>query len=208
MSMPIAVGTNRPKLLQEGQSPPPDPPEDELGGSASEPIAFTPYWNEDRAARVAAHCAKALSQLYGPDFKMDREEADMLGPPLSAVLNDWVPLAGAAGDSKLANLLALAGVLVLLVVLRLPAVLEAHGWMPEWAWVSRQRRKEERRGAEGREERAAVTAHAPPGSSPGPAPSSPQPAAPVVDQVGDAAKDRRKFEPVLVGGTEYARVEA
>jgi hypothetical protein len=200
MDEPIAVGTNRPKLLAPDTPPPPEPTEDELGGP-QQPIAPTLYWNEDRAARVAAHCAKSLSMLYGPDFRLDREEADMIGAPLSAVLNDWIPLAGAAGDSKIANLLALAGVLVLLVLLRLPAVLEAHDRLPAWAWVSKQRGSSRRRGAEGREEPAPATADA----SPGPVPSAPQPTAHLV---GDqAVGDQRKFQPVLVGGAEFARTE-
>jgi hypothetical protein len=184
----IQVGVNRPRLLEADAAPPPL-----QEGAPAEPLeALGPYWTADKAARVMAQGGKALSKLYGPDFRLSAVEVDLVGQPLANVLNDWVALpAGEQGD-KLANLLALLAVVALLVAFRLPDILEAHDMLPGWAWSARQRaarprpRQREEQGAE--LERGPELARPP---APPPEPEAPAPAA--------SARDWNRFGPTLVG---------
>lgn len=131
----ISVGSNRPRLLEPGAAPPPEataPPVDPFAPPA-------PYWTADKAAKVMAEGGKALSKLYGPDFRLSGVEVDLVGQPLANVLNDWVALPSGPQGDRIANLLALLAVVALLVAFRLPDILEAHDLLPRWSWARRQR---------------------------------------------------------------------
>jgi hypothetical protein len=144
MAEVITVGRNRPRLL-EPDAAPPDPDRSLSGYQQPEPVQPQgPYWTADKAAHVLAQCGKALSRLYGPDFRMSAVELELVGQPAANVANDWVALPSGPGGDKIANLLALACVLALLVALRLPGILEAHDLLPRWAWARRQKRTQER----------------------------------------------------------------
>jgi hypothetical protein len=133
VSEDITIGTNRPRLLEPGAAPPPE---------VTDPFAApapAPYWTADKAAKVMAEGGKALSKLYGPDFRLSGVEVDLVGQPLANVLNDWVALPSGPQGDKIANLLALVAVIGLLVAFRLPDILEAHDLLPTWAWARRKR---------------------------------------------------------------------
>lgn len=136
----ISVGSNRPRLLEPGAAPPP-----EVAPPVADPFAAPqPYWTADKAAKVMAEGGKALSKLYGPDFRLSSVEVDLVGQPLANVLNDWVALPSGPQGDKIANLLALLAVVALLVAFRLPDILEAHDLLPRWAWARRQRERTRR----------------------------------------------------------------
>lgn len=140
MSEDIQVGSNRPRLLEPGAPPPAAevaPPVDPFAAPA-------PYWTADKAAKVMAEGGKALSKLYGPDFRLAAVEVDLVGQPLANVLNDWVALPSGPEGDKIANLLALLCVVGLLVAFRLPDILEAHDLLPTWSWARRQRERARR----------------------------------------------------------------
>lgn len=182
----ISIGTNRPRLLEPGAPPPPEvtqPPVDPFAVPA-------PYWTADKAAKVMAEGGKALSKLYGPDFRLSSVEVDLVGQPLANVLNDWVALpAGPQGD-KIANLLALLAVIGLLVAFRLPDILDAHDLLPRWSWARRQR---------DRPRRAEQLADDEP-----PAPRrrerEPEPAFEAQADVEPARRDWSRYGPTTVGG--------
>lgn len=183
----IHVGANRPRLLEQGVPPPPASPLTQDPQLLAEPVG--PYWTADKAARVMAEGGKALSKLYGPDFKLSAVEVDLVGQPLANVLNDWVALpAGPQGD-RIANLLALLAVVGLLVAFRLPDILEAHDLLPRWAYARRTR--EQRRPRQETEDRAAAP---PPAGEP--QLEVVQPIAPVVER---GEKDWNKYAPTTVG---------
>jgi hypothetical protein len=135
VSEDIQVGSNRPRLLEPGAAPPAAealPPVDPFAIAA-------PYWTADKAAKVMAEGGKALSKLYGPDFRLSAVEVDLVGQPLANVLNDWVALPSGPQGDRIANLLALLAVVALLLAFRLPDILEAHDLLPAWSWARRQR---------------------------------------------------------------------
>lgn len=118
----LHVGGNTPRLLEEGQAPPP-PPNDQ----PEELNVPHVYWTPDKAAQVVARICHAGSKFYGESIKAASWELDLIGDPAAAVLNDWIPLRVGATSDKTANLIALGVVVVILVLLRLPDILEVHG---------------------------------------------------------------------------------
>jgi hypothetical protein len=124
----LRVGGNAPRLLKEGETPPPAPsqlPPEELE-------APTQYWTPDKAQHVVAQICRAGSKFYGPSVKAAEWELELIGDPAAAVLNDWLPLRVGASSDKTANLIALAAVIGILVLLRLPDILEVHGIIKPW----------------------------------------------------------------------------
>ena len=122
----LRVESNTPRLLEQGELPP-DTREDELP-----PEVPQRYWTPDKAAHVVARIAHAGSKFYGPSVKAAEWELDLISDPAAAVMNDWLPLrVGASGD-KQANLIALVVVVFILVLLRLPDILEVHGVIKPW----------------------------------------------------------------------------
>lgn len=199
--MEINVGANRPRLL-EPDAPAPEPDQSSGLGAPVQQLEAGPYWTADKASRVFAEAGKALSKLYGPEFRMSSIELDLVGQPAANVLNDYAALpSGPAGD-KLANLLALLAVLALLVALRLPSVLEAHDLLPRWAWARRQRERERQTRSDevpppqAAYAGAAAAAPAPPRP---PAPFAPEPE-PAAQPAGWDRGKWDKFGPTTVGG--------
>jgi hypothetical protein len=131
----LRVEQNSPRLLREGEPPPPPANfEDEQ----QPPELPTRYWTPDKAQHVIAQIARAGSKFYGPSVKAAEWELELIGEPAAAVLNDWLPLkVGATGD-KTANLIAFAVVAGILVLLRLPDILEVHGIITPWEKRNRQ----------------------------------------------------------------------
>lgn len=199
--MEIKVGQNRPRVL-DPEAPPPEPDQSLTGiGAVDRPQDAGPYWTADKAARVFAETGKALSKLYGPDFRLSAVEIDLVGQPAANVLNDYVALPSGPGGDRIANLLALLAVLALLVALRLPSVLEAHDMLPRWAWARRQRERAQR--AEGAAE--SVRTASPPPRNPEPAPfvgpgAGLEPAAAEAPAAGWTGDKWAKFGPTTVGG--------
>ena len=169
MSAELRVESNTPRLLERDQAPPPsehDP--DQLPPEVPER-----YWTPEKAAHVVARIAHAGSKFYGPSVKAAEWELDLISDPAAAVMNDFLPLrVGASGD-KQANLIALVVVVFILVLLRLPDILEVHG--VEFPWAKRQRQLN---------------------GTPAPQENRREPAAPQPE-----AAPSTPFEPQLVGAT-------
>lgn len=129
----LRVENNTPRLLEKGESPPPTTTDiDQLP-----PEVPQRYWTPDKAQHVVARLCHAGSKFYGPSVKAAEWELELIGDPAAAVLNDWLPLRVGEGGDRTANLLALGAVVAILVVLRLPDILEVHG--VEFPWAKRQR---------------------------------------------------------------------
>lgn len=128
----LRVESNTPRLLERGEAPPAATPDEQLP-----PDVPVRYWTPDKAQHVVARLCHAGSKFYGPSVKAAEWELELIGEPAAAVLNDFMPLrVGASGD-RTANLIALGAVIAILVVLRLPDILEVHG--VEFPWAKRQR---------------------------------------------------------------------
>lgn len=125
----LRVGGNAPRLLKEGESPPPSPAQ-QLPPEELEVPSL--YWTPDKAQHVVAQICRAGSKFYGPSVKAAEWELELIGDPAAAVLNDWLPLRVGASSDKTANLIALAVVIGILVLLRLPDILEVHGIIKPW----------------------------------------------------------------------------
>lgn len=125
----LHVGSNTPRLLEEGQAPPPPPNSDVPAEELEAPHV---YWTPDKAQHVVAQICRAGSKFYGPSVKAAEWELELIGDPAAAVLNDWLPLRVGASSDKTANLIALAVVVAILVALRLPDILEVHGIIKPW----------------------------------------------------------------------------
>jgi hypothetical protein len=151
----LRVTGNTPRLLDEGASPPPPPNVD----TAEELEVPHVYWTPDKAQHVVAQICRAGSKFYGPSVKAAEWELELIGDPAAAVLNDWMPLRIGASSDKSANLIALFVVVCILVLLRLPDILEVHGVIKPWKQKG--------------EQQPAVRESAPPP----PAPTTPAPAA-------------------------------
>ena len=123
----LRVGGNTPRLLDEG-TPAPAPPIDE----PEELNVPHVYWTPDKAQHVVAQICRAGSKFYGPSVKAAEWELELIGDPAAAVLNDWIPLRIGASSDKTANLIALGVVVLILVLLRLPDILEVHGLIKPW----------------------------------------------------------------------------
>jgi hypothetical protein len=124
----LRVGGNVPRLLKDGEPAPP-PASAELEPPDEAPHA---YWTPDKAQHVVAQICRAGSKFYGPSIKAAEWELELIGDPAAAVLNDWLPLRVGASSDKTANLIALGAVLAILVLLRLPDILEVHGVIKPW----------------------------------------------------------------------------
>jgi len=118
----LRVSGNTPRLFEEG-TPAPPPPNDE----PEELNVPHVYWTPDKAAQVVARICHAGSKFYGESIKAAPWELDLIGDPAAAVMNDWIPLRVGATSDKTANLIALGVVVLILVLLRLPDILEVHG---------------------------------------------------------------------------------
>ncbi len=125
----LHVGSNTPRLLEEGQPPPPLPHADVPAEELEVPHL---YWTPDKAQHVVAQICRAGSKFYGPSVKAAEWELELIGDPAAAVLNDWLPMRVGASSDKTANLIALGVVLAILVALRLPDILEVHGIIKPW----------------------------------------------------------------------------
>jgi hypothetical protein len=210
MSAEIHVGGNTPRLLERGEAPPPsnlDP--DQLPDQL--PVR---YWTADKAEHVVAQVCRAASKFYGPSVKAAEWELELVGEPMAAVMNDWVPLkVGASGD-KTANLIALGVVLAIIVALRVPDILEVHGILKPWKSPEDKQRELEARAA-GQQQQAA------PAGNPAPPPGTViRPQQTQVEQAfeptlvganGDGASDGGRmpkdfFEQSLVGGGGFAKM--
>ena len=185
----LRVSGNTPRLLDEGEAGPPPP-----NMEAPEELEVPPhlYWTPDKAQHVVAQICRAGSKFYGPSVKAAEWELELIGDPAAAVLNDWMPLRIGASSDKTANLIALAAVVMILVLLRLPDILEVHGVIKPW------KPKGEQPPA-GRESVAAPTA---PPTTPAPAAFEPQ----LVGGNGGAAagSDRMRdqvFSSTQIGGS-------
>jgi hypothetical protein len=193
VSEDIQVGSNRPRLLEPGAAP---PPAEAL--PAVDPFAApAPYWTADKAAKVMAEGGKALSKLYGPDFRLSAVEVDLVGQPLANVLNDWVALPSGPQGDRIANLLALLCVVALLVAFRLPDILEAHDLLPAWSWARRQRDRAHR--AQGLAEDEDL--EPPPRRRRQPEPER----EPVMAPAANGNRDWSKYGPTTVGGGALER---
>lgn len=160
----LRVTGNTPRLLDEGAAPPAPPNND----TAEELEVPHVYWTPDKAQNVVAQICRAGSKFYGPSVKAAEWELELIGDPAAAVLNDWMPLRVGASSDKTANLIALGVVVVILVLLRLPDILEVHGVIKPWKPKSEQQ-------PAARESVAAPT----------PAPTTPAPAAFEAQLVGN-----------------------
>lgn len=125
----LHVSGNTPRLLEEG-TPAPPPPQQLQPDLPPAPPAV--YWTPDKAQQVVAQLCRAGSKFYGPHFKAAEWELDLIGDPAAAVLNDWLPLKVGEGGDKTANLIALGAVLGIILLLRLPDILEVHGILKPW----------------------------------------------------------------------------
>ena len=213
----ISVGASRPRLLEKG-APPPAPEQtmrQQVAGAQQ--LVSQQYWTPDKAERLLARCAYSLSRLYGDAMKVDKVELEIAGPAVSAVLNDWVPTpaSGAEGD-KWANLVYLLFVVGLLVLFRLPDILEAHDMLPDWANRARRRRQLERGQQPGQPAAGVQPAAAPrPGlaavvevDSMGNVTTPAAPPAAPASSTGTSGEDRIReqvFGEQLVGGRGYAQ---
>lgn len=177
----LEVDTNTPRLLERDQAPPTSNV-DELP-----PEVPQRYWTPEKAAHVVARIGHAGSKFYGPSVKFAEWELDLVSDPAAAVMNDWLPLRVGAGGDRQANLIALVVVVFILVLLRLPDILEVHGVLKPWRSPEEKRRELEQR----REQPAAPAA---PAAPPGP-PADLEPPDP----------RRAAFEPTLVGAGASAR---
>jgi hypothetical protein len=191
----INVGLNRPRLLEPGAPPPPELTAP--AGPAPDPFAApAPYWTADKAAKVMAEGGKALSKLYGPDFRLSGVEVDLVGQPLANVLNDWVALPSGPQGDRIANLLALLAVVALLVAFRLPDILDAHDLLPRWAWSRRERERARRTQNLAGEE-----------LEPEPAPRRRREPEPSPEEAGSEPprRDWSRYGPTTVGGGQLER---
>ncbi len=127
-SATLRVGGNTPRLLDE-DAPAPAPPAQDIEPELNVPHV---YWTPDKAQHVVAQVCRAGSKFYGPSIKAAEWELELIGDPAAAVLNDWLPLRIGASSDKTANLIALGAVLAILVLLRLPDILEVHGIIKPW----------------------------------------------------------------------------
>jgi hypothetical protein len=178
----LRVESNTPRLLERDEAPPPSTADPQLPPEVPER-----YWTPDKASHVVARLLSAGSKFYGPSFKAAEWELDLISDPAAAVMNDWLPLrVGASGD-KQANLIALVVVVIILVLFRLPDVLEQHGVIKAW-------RPPQERLREQQQQQAAQSA--PPAAAPA------QPSQAVVET--PAERPSSPFEPQLVGSGAVA----
>jgi hypothetical protein len=192
----IRVKGNRPRLLEQGTPPPPTQATTPTASHLAAPAALPgPYWTPDKAAKFLAQGMKSLSKLYGPDMRLSEVEIDLLGPPAAAVMNDWMPLQPGENGDKQANLIYLVAVVGLLVLFRLPDILEAHDMLPDWAAKNR-----------ARAERRAAGAAKSPAAAPAPAPD-PSMAAPATDQAESGDRWGRYESRMVGGGEAFVRPE-
>lgn len=146
----LHVSGNTPRLLKEGE-PLPRPASGDV--PVEELEAPHVYWTPEKAQHVVAQICRAGSKFYGPSVKAAEWELELIGDPAAAVLNDWLPLRVGASSDKTANLIVLGAVLAILVLLRLPDILEVHGIIKPW----QPRQPKQAQQPELREEPAAAT---------------------------------------------------
>lgn len=192
----LEVESNTPRLLERGELPP-DTRNDELPPEVPER-----YWTPDKAAHVVARIGHAASKFYGPSVKAAEWELDLVSDPAAAVMNDWLPLRVGAGGDKQANLIALVVVVFILVLLRLPDILEVHGIIKPW----RSPEERAREAAAPRRQEPAAPPPPPPANEP-PPPFEPQLVGASGAAAGGGSDDRRReeiFGATSVGGSKFA----
>jgi len=179
----LKVTGNKPRLLEEGASPPPSVDQQQTAEELEIPHV---YWTPDKAQHVVARICHAASKFYGPSVKAAPWELELIGEPAAAVMNDWMPLRAGASSDKTANLIALAVVTAIIVALRLPDILEVHGILKPW----------KPKGAQLEQDTTASSPSQPPVSNPTPAAPPPS--------VVNAGAGADTFEPQLVGVNGHA----
>ena len=207
MSAEIHVAGNTPRLLERGDSP----PASSLEADQLPPELPVRYWTADKAGRIVAQVLRAGSKFYGPSVKAADWELELIGEPMAAVMNDFIPLrVGASGD-RTANLIALGVVLAIILALRLPDILEVHGIIKPWKDPAEKAREAEAARAAQSAPAVAGNPAAPPSTVPTPQASVAQAFEPALVGAGGATADngggrvpKDFFEATLVGGGEFA----